>query len=29
MRDSRYDEVFLYFKEEGHKYTDSNGNIAN
>ena len=26
MRDSRYDEVFLYFKEEGHKYTDSNGN---
>ena len=26
MRDSRYDKVFLYFKEEGHKYTDSNGN---
>ena len=26
MRDSRYDEVFLYFKEEGHKYNDSNGN---
>ena len=26
MRDARYDEIFLYFKEEGHKYTDSNGN---
>ena len=26
MRDSRYDEVFLYFKEDGHKYNDSNGN---
>ena len=26
MRDSRYDKVFLYFKEEGHKYNDSNGN---
>ncbi len=26
MRDSRYDEIFLYFKEEGHKYTDTNGN---
>lgn len=25
-RDSRYDEVFLYFQEEGHKYTDSLGN---
>lgn len=26
MRDKRYDEVFLYFKEEGHKYNDSLGN---
>jgi hypothetical protein len=26
MRDTRYDEVFLYFKEEGHKYNDSLGN---
>lgn len=26
MRDSRYDEIFLYFKEDGHKYSDSNGN---
>lgn len=26
MRDSRYDEIFLYFKEEGHKYNDSLGN---
>lgn len=25
MRDTRYDEVFLYFEEEGHKYTDSLG----
>lgn len=25
-RDTRYDEVFLYFKEEGHKYNDSLGN---
>lgn len=25
-RDPRYDEVFLYFKEEGHKYNDSLGN---
>lgn len=26
MRDTRYDEVFLYFTEDGHKYTDSLGN---
>lgn len=26
MRDTRYDEIFLYFTEEGHKYTDSIGN---
>ena len=26
MRDSRYYNIFLYFKEEGHKYNDSNGN---
>lgn len=26
MRDTRYDEIFLYFAEEGHKYTDSIGN---
>ena len=26
MRDTRYDEVYLYFQEEGHKYTDSLGN---
>lgn len=26
MRDNRYDEIFLYFKEEGHKYNDSLGN---
>lgn len=26
VRDSRYDEVFLYFQEEGHKYTDTLGN---
>ena len=26
MRDTRYDEIFLYFKEEGHKYNDSLGN---
>ena len=25
-RDTRYDEVFLYFKEDGHKYNDSLGN---
>lgn len=25
-RDKRYDTVFLYFKEEGHKYTDTLGN---
>lgn len=24
-RDSRYDKIFLYFKEEGHKYNDSLG----
>lgn len=26
MRDSRYDEIFLYFKEDGHKYNDTLGN---
>ena len=26
MRDTRYDEIFLYFKEEGHKYNDNLGN---
>lgn len=26
MRDTRYDEVFLYFTEEGHKYNDTFGN---
>ena len=26
MRDTRYDKIFLYFKEEGHKYSDSLGN---
>lgn len=26
MRDTRYDKIFLYFKEDGHKYNDSNGN---
>lgn len=26
MRDARYNEVFLYFKEEGHKYNDTFGN---
>lgn len=26
MRDTRYDEIFLYFKEEGHKYNDTLGN---
>lgn len=26
MRDTRYDENFLYFKEEGHKYNDTLGN---
>lgn len=26
MRDERYDKIFLYFEEDGHKYTDSNGN---
>lgn len=26
MRDIRYDDVFLYFTEEGHKYTDTLGN---
>ena len=26
MRDIRYDEIVLYFKEEGHKYNDSLGN---
>lgn len=26
MRDARYDEIFLYFEEEGHKYTDTLGN---
>lgn len=25
MRDARYDEIFLYFKEEGHKYNDTLG----
>lgn len=26
MRDSRYDEIFLFFEEKEHKYTDSLGN---
>lgn len=26
MRDTRYDEIFLYFEEDGHKYEDTNGN---
>lgn len=26
MKDTRYDNNFLYFQEEGHKYTDTNGN---
>ena len=26
MRDSRYDNNFLYFEEGPHKYTDTNGN---
>ena len=26
MRDSRYDNNFLYFEEGPHKYTDSDGN---
>lgn len=26
MRDNRYNTNFLYFEEEGHKYTDINGN---
>lgn len=26
MRDKRYDEIFLHFKEEGHSYTDTLGN---
>lgn len=26
MKDPRYNEVFLYFEEEGHKYTDTLGN---
>lgn len=26
MRDSRYDNTFLFFQEDGHKYNDSNGN---
>ena len=26
MRDTRYDEIFLYFEEDGHKYTDTLGN---
>ena len=26
MRDKRYDEIFLFFEEKGHKYTDSVGN---
>lgn len=26
MKDSRYDEVFLYFEEASHKYTDTLGN---
>jgi len=26
MRDPRYNDIFLFFQEEGHKYTDSNGN---
>lgn len=26
MRDTRYDNNFLYFQEEGHKYNDTNGN---
>lgn len=26
MRDLRYDQIFLYFEEEGHKYEDSLGN---
>lgn len=25
-RDIRYDSIFLYFKEDGHKYSDTNGN---
>lgn len=27
MKDSRYDEIFLFFEEEGHKYTDTLGNV--
>lgn len=26
MRDPRYDEVYLYFQEDGHKYNDTLGN---
>uniref|UniRef100_A0AAU8MI76 Exonuclease V n=1 Tax=Geladintestivirus 1 TaxID=3233133 RepID=A0AAU8MI76_9CAUD len=26
MRDNRYNKIFLYFKEEGHKYTDTLNN---
>lgn len=26
MRDTRYDNVYLYFKEDGHKYNDTLGN---
>lgn len=26
MRDSRYDNIYLYFKEDGHKYSDTLGN---
>ena len=26
MKDTRYDSNFLYFQEEGHKYTDTSGN---
>lgn len=25
MRDSRYDDIYLFFEEEGHKYTDTRG----
>lgn len=26
IKDTRYNDIFLYFQEEGHKYEDSNGN---
>lgn len=26
MRDTRYDEIYLYFQEDGHKYNDTLGN---